>query len=718
MKNKIPVILISIFVVVGLGFGIYYGVSYRESTATPDERPSEDFGTDNNEFLEYLLDYDESYYDEGYVESYYNNQFSVEADTLKEEEPLFYNFVMGILDVHHGDSEDACIYFKEALSAVGVPYISIPQYVSELTFSETSLDQDHDMLTSVICGRIYYELARYCVNQEYYNSAQLYYDYMFRMMDGEDAQYYAITYGSWAVYDAMMMEDGADYAVSLAEEIMDLAEDYSYDDMLSIYQVVADAYANDDNIVPFVEYELLALDEALQQEDTYNQVAIYSALGYVYLDDNDDYDTARNYLLKAYALTVDEEAYGEGTEAEMKCYVTIGLSLTEMKAGDTELALTYLEEAETWNEKETDISTQLDDKVNLQSVWADYYLATGDLQSALDAAESAMGGYERAENFSYSNYDLELYNLFGRIYYAKKDYEKSLEYYKKTYTLASERGQSQNEEAIEGIYYDYKALGDSENAYKFAEILIDYKDSIYERNRTSQAAYLLEEFESDKKDEALSEQETQIAQLQSKSFHYAVIIVVAIVLIAGFLFLLQYMLRSNAKIRKLSERDALTGLYNRRTLDSFLTEKWAGFLKDRSPVTVAMFDVDFFKLYNDNYGHQKGDEALTRIAEIFRKNAPEGAFTARYGGEEFLMILPDCEAARAAEIMRGIQIDIKTAKIAHAFSKVSDSITVSIGYVVTDSDTNYEHAIQCADQALYMAKVDRNTIHCYDGTGQ
>lgn len=164
-------------------------------------------------------------------------------------------------------------------------------------------------------------------------------------------------------------------------------------------------------------------------------------------------------------------------------------------------------------------------------------------------------------------------------------------------------------------------------------------------------------------------------------------------------------------------QDGLTQIPNRRYFDEYFRQEWLRSLRERQALSLILCDVDFFKPYNDTYGHQAGDDCLIRIAHTLGQTVRRsGDVVARYGGEEFAIILPNTSTVGATRIAEDIQGAIAALQIPHAASTVSPYITLSLGItsLVPAPDISAETLIQCADQALYQAKRtgrDRYCIH-------
>jgi diguanylate cyclase (GGDEF)-like protein/PAS domain S-box-containing protein len=173
---------------------------------------------------------------------------------------------------------------------------------------------------------------------------------------------------------------------------------------------------------------------------------------------------------------------------------------------------------------------------------------------------------------------------------------------------------------------------------------------------------------------------------------------------------------ANQELQRLASMDCLTKIANRRCFDKTLESEWRRMNRDKQPLSLILCDIDFFKLYNDTYGHQGGDECLKVVAEILAQNARRGGdVAARYGGEEFAVILPRTDTLGAVQIAESIRSDLQARAITHAGSKVSKFVTVSMGLAIAVSDVklSIEELIGNADRALYQAKLEgRDRIVC------
>ena len=173
---------------------------------------------------------------------------------------------------------------------------------------------------------------------------------------------------------------------------------------------------------------------------------------------------------------------------------------------------------------------------------------------------------------------------------------------------------------------------------------------------------------------------------------------------------------SNELVR-LSNEDALTGLYNRRYLNETITIEWERAERSEEPLSVVFVDIDYFKLYNDTYGHLQGDKALMRVASVLRKHMRRSSdIAARYGGEEFVLLLPNTPSAGAQVVANNIMRAVDGLKIEHKSSNVAEHLTLSIGVATWAQEENMtvNKLIAQADAAVYQAKAEgRHAIRVF-----
>lgn len=173
---------------------------------------------------------------------------------------------------------------------------------------------------------------------------------------------------------------------------------------------------------------------------------------------------------------------------------------------------------------------------------------------------------------------------------------------------------------------------------------------------------------------------------------------------------------TNKKLAKMSARDQLTGLYNRRKFEKVIKKEWRDAIREDHSITIIMIDIDNFKKFNDNYGHLAGDNCLQKISQVMNKTLKRPRdFLARYGGEEFVAVLPKTDKCGAQHIAESLRKNVVDLMIPHNFSPISNYVTISLGVSSTDEADFYvfEEILDKADQALYEAKNKGRNQYCY-----
>ncbi|WP_272130654.1 sensor domain-containing diguanylate cyclase [Spirulina sp. CS-785/01] len=180
--------------------------------------------------------------------------------------------------------------------------------------------------------------------------------------------------------------------------------------------------------------------------------------------------------------------------------------------------------------------------------------------------------------------------------------------------------------------------------------------------------------------------------------------------------------QANQQLQHLAAIDELTQLANRRRFDEYLEREWSRLQRLEHPLSLILADVDYFKRYNDSYGHPAGDDCLQEVARILEKVCKGSTdLVARYGGEEFAIILPNTNTQGALEVAQNIRVILQQHRLIHPNSEVSEYVTLSLGVgsVIPDGQHSPDDLITLADQALYRAKkegrdrvvLDTPTLH-------
>ena len=165
--------------------------------------------------------------------------------------------------------------------------------------------------------------------------------------------------------------------------------------------------------------------------------------------------------------------------------------------------------------------------------------------------------------------------------------------------------------------------------------------------------------------------------------------------------------KANQELTRLSVMDGLTRIANRRKLDEYLSTEWRRMAREKEVLSLILCDIDFFKLYNDNHGHQEGDRCLQAVAQAIQSALKRPAdLAARYGGEEFAVVLPSTDSAGALHVAERIRAAVKMLKIPHAHSKADYYVSLSLGVssLSPNDQTTPETLVAISDKALYAAK--------------
>lgn len=172
---------------------------------------------------------------------------------------------------------------------------------------------------------------------------------------------------------------------------------------------------------------------------------------------------------------------------------------------------------------------------------------------------------------------------------------------------------------------------------------------------------------------------------------------------------------ANTKLERLVNLDGLTQLANRRCFDEYLEQEWQRLARERQPLSLIMCDIDFFKNYNDTYGHIAGDDCLRKVSHLIKQSVRRPAdLAARYGGEEFVLVLPNTDIEGSMLVAEAIRNKLLDLKLPHDDSAVSEFVTLSMGVtaLIPKIDSLPSILLTSADYALYRAKeLGRNQTY-------
>lgn len=178
------------------------------------------------------------------------------------------------------------------------------------------------------------------------------------------------------------------------------------------------------------------------------------------------------------------------------------------------------------------------------------------------------------------------------------------------------------------------------------------------------------------------------------------------------------LLQLQKELEELSYKDGLTGVANRRMFDSVMEMEWTNARRGRQPLSLILLDVDYFKEYNDRYGHLQGDDCLRQVAQTLGKVATRARdFVARFGGEEFVLVLPETDARAAALLAERCHKAIEQLAIPHERSAICERLTVSLGVgtLVPGADDDVQRFLNRVDGLLYSAKRSGRNRSAFEG---
>jgi diguanylate cyclase (GGDEF)-like protein/PAS domain S-box-containing protein len=174
--------------------------------------------------------------------------------------------------------------------------------------------------------------------------------------------------------------------------------------------------------------------------------------------------------------------------------------------------------------------------------------------------------------------------------------------------------------------------------------------------------------------------------------------------------------KAHAALEKIAQIDGLTQIPNRRTFDEALLKQWQELSTSAQPLAAIMCDIDFFKKYNDTYGHQQGDSCLISVAQALAAVVPDHTgLAARYGGEEFIFLLPNTSMVNAAQVAETARQAIQDLAIEHSASDIAPHVTLSLGVacIIPNANCSAKELLAAADTALYLSKEHgRNRVTC------
>lgn len=336
-----------------------------------------------------------------------------------------------------------------------------------------------------------------------------------------------------------------------------------------------------------------------------------------------------------------------------------------------------------------------------------------------------MGNYDEAlrliqigeamiKQHNYALLSCEVYKIYAQIYWKQHDADMARVYFLKALEAADEKlafdykigilisyhqflaEQGQIDDAIEALTDAY-ALSDANRLHEKSILICQYFTEIYDKKADREAAlkyYMLYIHHDKEQHKKRINQISEGIELRIKTEEF--------------------------KLQ--SEIDSLTGISNRRKFFQFIKPEWEHSIKHGHALSLIMIDIDFFKEFNDNYGHPEGDKCLMKIADIMNGLVDKNFLLSRFGGDEFIAVLPQTSMATAEGLAELLRQAVLNEKISHQFSSISEYVTITLGVASTipTAGMNLNDFIKQADDALYHAKKSGRNKVCrkegsYDG---
>ncbi|ACH66053.1 ggdef domain protein [Aliivibrio fischeri MJ11] len=518
-------------------------------------------------------------------------------------------------------------------------------------------------LPSHVLSRFYYERSYIEIEQDQYERSKLSYqnaENLFNSNQDYSRAFISISLGR--TYDLAHVEQGSLLSIQQAQKTLEFAQKIKYPEMENVYFILGLSYWNNNQTILGIDFKLKALNIYIEKKQ-------YSDIVYTLTDIGIDYLFLKNYdeAIRQLTQALEYQNKNNNTEPDEAYYIVYKLYSAYLQINDMENAKYYLDEAARLLRIQKDSIVKENFQTNQLLLEAEYLSITGKAKEALMLLTQANERHKNGLSNSFYHFDVTLYNTYGKVYNHLGLYDDSIYHH----TLAKSHA------------VKTKQLND---------------------NNQAQTQFLLHSFDNKKKENRI----LQLERNASKIMFFSGFLLCILIVIAAFARILMNKNKEinalNLKLHDLSLTDGLTAVPNRRALELHLLEN----KQDLTVRSVMMIDIDYFKKYNDTYGHKKGDEALIAVAKALKESCKENDFLTRFGGEEFIIVMKNTNKAESIQMAEKIQACITSLCIPHESSDVSSFITLSIGITTysinKEDDSNNEKAIIEADKALYYSK--------------
>ena len=681
-KNKKTSIFIVIVlsIILGTTFLIYGKISSNQYTQTTDYN-------NIDEILKDIMSYEVDNFHEDTIKQSKMDIESILENSTNNDILCKANFISGYIDTIDLKNKEAIEKFNKSRS-----------YFEKDTYPKLKV-------------QVYYELSKTYLNEEKYEKSKEMFGKVIAICKAENMNEELVKLCLVRDKDIIETPDGVNEALQLMEDTLKLAKEINYKEIEDVYLTLGITYWYADKMVEGMKFKLEALSICEEKNLNKKSLDTLTDIGLDYLLTG-DYSEGINYFKKALEYNLDDPY----EDADSKSYALLNLCEAYTQIGDYENAKIYLSLLDESIKKQKD-------GVEKENFITCMYVDKADLETRLDnpleakrLLDVAADRFEKSKSFSFYDLDITIAQEYGDIDYKLENYEDALIHHKYAEKLTNERGLSYLKDInTYNIYLDYKSLGDYDSAMKYLEKNNEIQKKLKNDKSNQYSQYLLKEFESKKNLQ-------KISQLQESGDRMRVLLIGLFVITTIIVVFSSFIYNKNREINRLNKlfkdlsvTDSLTKLPNRRALDEYLAGNWTLYKKTHMPISFAMIDIDYFKKYNDNYGHPEGDVILELVAKTIKQSCRNSDFISRYGGEEFTIIMLNTNKYESIDVVERVRTNIQNLNIEHKYSKVSDIITLSIGITTAyiGSTKDYDEYIKKADDALYKAKQEgRNTyIH-------
>ena len=590
------------------------------------------------------------------------------------------NFILGYMNSINKNSDDAIRYFNEAI----------------LNFNKKT-----DLNLKI---RIYYELSKAHLDKKnYIKSEEIFKEIIKNYKEGSlESKHKIIDLNIARSFEVAQIPNGNIQSIKLLEDTLKMAKNTNYEGLGEVYFTLGNSYWYVDRVIEARKLKLKGLEIVEFKGQRDRKLHISTDIGIDYLFEGKYIDAIR-HLEGVY----NENIVSNTDNYSNQAYIVGKLYLAYMGLEDYKKSKQYLEILETTIENIKDKVKKSNHTTNFYVLKANYETKVGNPLVSLGLLDAAYEMYKDGGANAFYHFDITLLNEYGDVYYKLENYLEALKSHKKAEISSKERGLDYLEEKNnKRIYLSYKAIGDVKNTIKYLERNSEIQTELRDKADTQYAQYIHNEFENNKKEKLILKLEESQQRLKL-IFLGGSLVLLMIIIFAYIIYRRnQEISRLNKLFKNLSLTDGLTKIPNRRALDDYLDENLKVFKSHDFPISFAMLDIDYFKSYNDNYGHQDGDSILKRVASDIKNKCRNTDFFARYGGEEFCIVMTKTNREEALKTTEGIRKKIYDNNIKHEYSNVSDRITLSIGVATAYRNSNYDHStyIKEADKALYKVK--------------